>query len=172
MSRTAFRADAPLSAAAKSPDDILVRAMGTDDLPHVAAIEAQSQRDPWPQPSFQAELENPEVSLPLVAVRKKEIVGYVVPWFVADEVQIANIGVKEEHRRQGLGRFLLSLVLQRAEQRRCRVVFLEVRRSNLPARRLYESLGFVEDGFRRHYYGRDREDAIVMKRNLGPEHNL
>ena len=118
MSRTAFRADAPLSAAAKSPDDILVRAMGTDDLPHVAAIEAQSQRDPWPQPSFQAELENPEVWLPLVAVRKKEIVGYVVPWFVADEVQIANIGVKEEHRRQGLGRFLLSLVLQRAEQRR------------------------------------------------------
>jgi ribosomal-protein-alanine N-acetyltransferase len=152
-------------------DEILLRAMHPDDLHQVVAIEAQSQLDPWPPPSFRAELENSSVSRPLVAVRKNEIVGYIVPWFIEDEVQIATIAVKESCRRQGLGRFLLSHVLESALRRRCRLVFLEVRKSNLAARRLYESLGFVVDGLRSRYYSRGLEDAILMKKEMDPKSN-
>ena len=84
-------------------EEILLRAMRPDDLPQVALLEAQSQLDPWPQPSFRAELENSRVSQPLVAVRDDEIVGYIVPWFIEDEAQIATIAVKENHPRRGLG---------------------------------------------------------------------
>jgi ribosomal-protein-alanine N-acetyltransferase len=151
--------------------ELLLRRMELDDLPQVVAIEAQSQPDPWPQQSFRAELENSRVSLPLVVVRKNEIVGYVVPWFIEDEVQIATLAVKENHRRRGVGHFMLSHVLQLARQRFCCLVYLEVRESNLAARRLYEGLGFVVDGLRAQYYRRDREDAILMKKELVSKSN-
>ncbi len=153
------------------PGGFFLRAMQMEDLPQVAALETQSQRDPWPQQSFRAELENPRVSRPMVMVRKTEIAGFIVPWFIEDEVQIANIAVKANYRRQGLGSVMLSQIIHWAQRCQCRAAFLEVRRSNLAARRLYENLGFVEDGCRRQYYGREQEDAILMRKNLAPEHN-
>ena len=149
--------------------DIVLRPMVAADLLEVVAIETQSQRDPWTLQGFAAELENVRVSQPLVAVRDGEIVGYLVAWFIADEVQIVNIAVKEDHRRQGMARFMLSCVLQSALRRGCRMAFLEVRKSNLAARRLYQSLGFAADGLRPHYYSRGREDAILMKNGLAPQ---
>jgi ribosomal-protein-alanine N-acetyltransferase len=47
-------------------------------------------------------------------------------------------------------------------------LFLEVRPSNAPAIRLYESLGFEGIALRRGYYPADqgREDALVMRLGL------
>ena len=155
----------------KGVNEIYLRAMHPDDLPQVAAIEAHSQLEPWPQPSFRAELENFRVSKPLVAVREHEIVGYIVPWFIEGEAQIATIAVKASYRRQGVGRLMLLHVLESALRHRCRLVFLEVRKSNLAARRLYEDLGFVVEGFRSRYYRRGMEDAILMKKELDSKSN-
>ena len=46
--------------------------------------------------------------------------------------------------------------------------FLEVRVSNDPAIKLYESNGFRQVGRRKHYYpaGDVREDALVYRREL------
>ena len=41
---------------------------------------------------------------------------------------------------------------------------LEVRRSNEPARMLYERFGFSVAGIRRGYYSKPIEDAIVLSR--------
>lgn len=143
-----------------------MRPMRLDDLPQIVAIEAQSHLEPWTQQAFRAELEGSLVAQPFVALRNDEIVGYIVPWFVVDEVQIANITVKENFRQRGLGRMLLEHVLQLAEERRSRVIYLEVRDSNTAARALYESMGFVVEGMRPKYYGRGQEDAILMKKEL------
>ncbi len=143
-----------------------LRAMQLADLPQVVAIEAQSHLEPWTQQAFRAELEGSLVAQPLVALRNDEIVGYVVPWFVVDEVQIANITVKENFRQRGIGRMLLEHVLKFAAERCSRVVYLEVRDSNAAARAMYESMGFVVEGVRPKYYGRGREDAILMKKEL------
>lgn len=146
--------------------EINLRPMRLEDLPQVVAIEAQSHLEPWTQQAFRAELEGSLVAQPFVALRNEEIVGYVVPWFVVDEVQIANITVKENFRQRGLGRMLLEHVLTLAAERRSRVVYLEVRDSNTAARALYESIGFVVEGMRPKYYGRGQEDAVLMKKEL------
>ena len=145
---------------------LAVRPMQLADLPQVVAIEAHSHLEPWTQAAFHAELEGSLVAQPFVALRKEEIVGYIVPWFVADELQVANITVKESYRRHGIGRMLLAHALELAQQRCCRIAYLEVRDSNAAARALYESMGFVVEGVRPKYYGRAQEDAILMKKDL------
>ena len=45
-----------------------------------------------------------------------------------------------------------------------RRTFLEVRRSNVAAQQLYESLGFTVASVRRNYYTQPEEDALVLAR--------
>ena len=51
-----------------------------------------------------------------------------------------------------------------------RRTLLEVRRSNVPAQRLYQRLGFAVAGVRRNYYTHPEEDALVLTRQVLPEH--
>ena len=47
------------------------------------------------------------------------------------------------------------------------MLMLEVRESNLAARKLYLHAGFAEEGRRKDYYREPKEDAIIMwKQNL------
>jgi len=57
---------------------------------------------------------------------------------------------------------LLAALVKTAKERGARSVTLEVRESNLPARRLYISAGFQEEGRRKDYYRNPKEDAIIM----------
>ena len=68
-------------------------------------------------------------------------------------------------RGKGIGRALL-LELENILSEKSDAVFLEVRRSNVSARRLYESCGFSAIGERRNYYKLPTEDAILYKKDL------
>jgi ribosomal protein S18 acetylase RimI-like enzyme len=56
----------------------------------------------------------------------------------------------------------LAKTLAEAQTRKAQLMILEVRRSNLGARRLYRKFGFEERRLRRNYYG-PGEDALVME---------
>ena len=81
---------------------------------------------------------------------------------VLDEGYIGNVAVTPGHRRQGVGDALLAALTALGRERGLAFLTLEVRESNLPARRLYEKHGFRPAGCRRGYYSRPREDAILM----------
>lgn len=142
-----------------------LRPMRAEDLDQVLAIERRNFHEPWSRRSFLAEIETMPLSRPLVAVFAEQIIGYIVPWFVVDELQIANVAIHEDFRRRGLARRLIMHVCDLAQGRNCRVAHLEVRRSNTAALRLYESLGFQITAVRRNYYG-PNEDALLMSKNL------
>jgi len=82
-----------------------------------------------------------------------------------DEVEILNVATDPAVRRRGVGSALLQALLRLPG----RVLVLEVRESNLAARALYGTAGFVEEGRRKKYYPAlgiptgSREDAVVMK---------
>jgi ribosomal-protein-alanine N-acetyltransferase len=95
-----------------------------------------------------------------VAVREHRVAGFLVTRRTAEgEAEILNLAVAPDFRRQGIARALMCTFLHgfRGD------VFLEVRGSNSPARRLYKSLGFQELTLRENYYGTPPEAAIVMK---------
>ena len=79
---------------------------------------------------------------------------------------VADLGlmVAASHRRQGIGRALLEQAVDWARSAAIRKLELHVFPWNEPAIALYESFGFVQEGFRRAHYrrGADYVDAILM----------
>lgn len=144
----------------------LFEPMRREDVDAVLAIERASYEAPWKREHFLAEIHTNAVAEPHVLREGAQIVGYLCAWWVVDELQILNVSVRPSQRRRGHARRMLREVIAQARARGCRVVRLEVRTSNTPARRLYESFGFVGEGRRADYYARS-EDALLMRLDLG-----
>jgi len=144
------------------------RRMQVRDLPEVMEIERLSFSHPWHETTFQGELQNSPISFPVVAVRISDgrVMGYIIYWKIQDDIQINNIAVHPEARRQGLGEALLRYALAHIKAAGAAFVSLEVRVTNAAARCLYEKLGFEVFGIRKDYYTNPDEDAVVMGRYL------
>jgi len=144
---------------------VKIREMESFDLMQVLRIEQDSFTTPWSMTSFIFELTNP-LSILLVATLKNIVVGYVCASFVKEKGEIMDLAVMRNYRRKGIGRRLLMEAIHRLRKKGCKEIFLELRASNVAARKLYESMGFKMIGLRKHYYVRPPEDAIVMKLNI------
>ena len=144
--------------------------MEESHLKEVMAIERMSYTNPWVADAFRHEIAKNPFSRPRVAVtlpEPAEVAGYCVSWILFEQVQIQNVAVHPRHRRCGLARHLMVRALEEARERGARTAQLEVRRSNVVARKLYASLGFHETGERQSYYSRPVEDAILLQKVLG-----
>lgn len=148
--------------------------MNEHDLLEVVEIEETTGLSQWGWEAYRAELEKPEAVM-LVARRNapdaltgRSLSGYIAARINADELHVNNIGVWPESRRQGVGGALLGAALEEAVRRGAVEAVLEVRASNLPARRMYERFGFNVVGDRRNYYRGPVEDAKIMTMRLAP----
>jgi [ribosomal protein S18]-alanine N-acetyltransferase len=149
-----------------------VRPMHELDVPVVVAIERAAYQFPWSEGIFRDCLRVGYVCR-VIAVGD-DTAGYGIMSVGAGEAHILNVCVRDEYRCRGLARKLLLLLLDRARLAGMYEAFLEVRPSNTPAARLYQSLGFEQVGIRRGYYQATvgREDAAVLRRILLPEPKL
>jgi [ribosomal protein S18]-alanine N-acetyltransferase len=141
---------------------VLVRPMTIGDLEDVQLIERASFTAPWPANAYRQELEANRLAHYLVVVVGERIVAYGGIWLMVDEAHITTFAVHPAYRRRGLGERLLLALLDLAIARHAREATLEVRLSNLPARRLYEKYGFRPVGIRPRYYSDNQEDALIM----------
>jgi len=87
-------------------------------------------------------------------------VGYVIVEDVIDVINIVDVKVVDEHRRKGIARELFKYIFNYYKDRELRYM-LEVRKDNLPAISLYDSLGFNKIYVRNKYY--KDVDAIIME---------
>ena len=115
---------------------------------------------------YLAELDNTGVSYCfLIRDADARAIGFCSFWRVLDELHINNIAVLPEFRRAGIATALLTHVLAEGVRFGARRATLEVRRSNEPARSLYERFGFTIAGVRQGYYTKPVEDALVLWRD-------
>ena len=147
---------------ARPPLRLVVEPMRLDDLPAIQTIEQASFTAPWPANAYRSEIESNRLANYLVARAGDAIVAYGGMWLMVDEAHITTFAVDPAWRRQRIGERLLLAFLDLAVDRGAHEATLEVRLSNLPARRLYEKYGFRPVGLRPRYYSDDNEDALIM----------
>ena len=138
-----------------------MRPMRLEDLSTVMEIDRQCLPTPWSEAVWREELRS-SFSLYLVLVEGEAISGHIGVKCVIDELHVMTIAVRPERRRKGFARTLVKAAV--AAHPRAWRVYLEVRPSNLAARALYDSLGFVQTGIRPGYYG--DEDALLLTLDL------
>ena len=148
-----------------SEDDLRFRPMTTADMDELMVIERTSYRFPWSMGFFLQELQV-ACARSILAEADGRIIGYVLYWLLPGVIDIHNIAVHVDFRRRGVGRVLLKKVLAEARRQSTARVTLEVRKSNLPAQKLYESIGFRSTAIRKGYYSDDGEDALAMTLDL------
>ncbi len=141
---------------------LAIEAMRLEDLPVVQAIEQASFSSPWPPNAYRSELQTNRLASYLVVRVDGAIVAYGGMWLMVDEAHITTFAVHPAWRRQRIGERLLLAFLDLAMVRQAHEATLEVRLSNLAARRLYEKYGFRPVGLRPRYYSDDNEDALIM----------
>ena len=147
---------------ARPPLKLRIVPMQVADLPAIHAIERASFDSPWPVDAYRSELETNRLAQYLVAHADDGIAAYGGMWLMVDEAHIITFAVHPAWRRQHIGERLLLALLDVALDGGASEATLEVRLSNLPARRLYEKFGFRPVGLRPRYYSDNGEDALIM----------
>ena len=138
---------------------VAIRSARLHDVPAILAIEHEAPSAAhWSTKQYNKLVEGGVV---LLAEEAGRLCGFVCAHAVAGEWEIENVVVAAEFLRRGIADELVRELIQRAENEAASAILLEVRESNLPARRLYEKHGFREVGRRRVYYSDPAEDAIL-----------
>jgi [ribosomal protein S18]-alanine N-acetyltransferase len=131
----------------------------------VMEIERASFPVPWSIRAFEDEI-NRGISNLWALVSNEKVYAYMCFWMFDKEMHILNFAVHPEKRRQGLGRYLLVMVIDTGKSNGIENIWLEVRPSNGPALSIYKKFGFNDVGRRKGYYSDSQEDAIIMALDL------
>ena len=132
-------------------------------LDALMAVEQRAYSHPWSRGNFTDSLASGyQIELLLGG---EQVIGYFVAMPGVEEAHLLNITVAPEFQQQGWSVVLLDALALWARGRGAQWLWLEVRVSNLRARKVYEKYGFERVGERKRYYpsaSAEREDAIVM----------
>lgn len=151
--------------------EVFLDVMKEADLNQIIKIEKEAFSNPWNVKFFREELNYNTFSLYLTAKINKEIVGYAGCWFKDNvkEIHIVNLAIKKEYRRKNIATYLINEIINMAETINFNKITLEVRASNEKAINLYKKLDFIKSNIVPNYYLDNKEDAILMIKELKNE---
>ena len=137
----------------------MIRALEKADIDAVATLSLATFSDGW-----NADMINGSFSqngfLGWVAEKDGKIVSAVATSYLFDEGEVLFIVTDKNYQRQGLADALLKTAIKELASRGVKSIFLEVRKSNIGAIKLYSTNGFTKIAEREKYYG--DETAMIM----------
>jgi len=113
--------------------------------------ESQTYQDAVPSDAYLASLLGKNHFIALVALDENQVVGglaaYVLDKFEQErkEIYIYDLAIAKDYRRQGIATGLINHLKTIAQERGSYVIFVQADLGDIPAIRLYESLGTKED---------------------------
>ncbi len=131
------------------------------DIPKLAELEQDCFSVSWSEKMLMAECESGDC-LFIKAIIDSFIVGYVLYKHSAYEADLLRIAVVKKLQKQGIAKAIMQNSLKN-EEIKFKDIFLEVRESNIAARKLYESCNFQGIAIRKNYYEKPVEDAVIYK---------
>jgi len=131
------------------------------DLDQLEALEKICfKNEPWTKQMLEDSLH--DLQMIFIVAEDDYIVAYALMLVIPGiESQLCSIAVMPEYRRSGIAKKLLQILYDEAKSLNINEMTLEVRVSNINAQKLYENMGFVNEGIRPGYY-QNGEDAIIM----------
>lgn len=143
------------------------RPVQASDLADLHELESRAFPFPWTLGNLRDAL-SCGYRMELLQDGQGQLKGHMVVMPGVDELHLLDVAVAPECQGQGLGRAWMQRLRECAIHAAAAQVWLEVRRSNAPALKLYERTGFVHQGVRKGYYpaAGGREDALVMSWTL------
>lgn len=121
----------------------------------------------WTPDRIRAAIRSPN-NVVLAAVQGRRLCGFALLQIIENRSHLCLLAVAQGLRRQGLGRRLVTRLMQISRDRGCIAMQLELRLCNLEARALYRTLGFRLISHIANYY-ENKEPAAVMTRDLAPQ---
>ena len=141
-----------------------LRPMSVNDIVQVEALEgvafAGGVHEPWRAPMFEEELVQPGRTW-WVAHDRGEVIGFAGGLLAGDRLEVLDVAVAPERRHEGIASRLLARLAYDGQTLGATEISLEVHEGNAAARGLYESLGFMQVGLRRDYYGPGNHAMIL-----------
>ncbi len=134
--------------------------MAEADIPKVAQLEKEIFPDPWSEKVYRETFALTGVEY-IVAFDGDTLAGAAGVRNIVGTGEITNVMVKEGYRNRGLAGQIMKELLAAGRRIGASEFTLEVRKSNLPAIKLYENIGFVCEGVRPLYYRHPDEDALI-----------
>lgn len=132
-------------------------------LQAVLQVEQQAYAHPWLRANFLDSLQAGYQAQLLLA--DDTVLGYFVAMMGVAEAHLLNITVAPQQRGRGWARLMLEALAIWAKGQGAQTLWLEVRKDNRRAIKVYQACGFKRVGERRAYYPAahgEREDAVVM----------
>ncbi len=139
----------------------IIRRFKPSDFPYIMDIERKvfKEHDPYLYMQFYESCNEGFI----VAEVNGIVVGYVVGYQISENTgRIFSIAVYPNYQNRGIGSTLLKEIIRVLRGYGVTNIILEVRQSNIRAKRFYERHGFVQIGIVKHYYS-DGENAYLMK---------
>lgn len=132
------------------------------------AEQSYTTGSPWSRASFEQDLNHPQAEY-FIVTTNKELIGYIGYHRILDEAEIMNVVVSKQFQQQGIASQMMKQHLEKLTAEQVSQVFLEVRKSNQPAVKLYQKYQFAVIGERKNYYAAPQEDALIMQMKIKQE---
>lgn len=144
--------------------EIKISEMKVEDLEIIKDSLEDEFDDFWNYNILKKELNIDYANYIVAKNEQDEIVGFAGVQFVLEQADITNIVTKKNLRNKGIGAKLLEELIKISNEKNMTSITLEVNENNLPARKLYEKMGFHEIGQRKKYYN-GKNTAIIMEKS-------
>jgi ribosomal-protein-alanine N-acetyltransferase len=144
---------------------IIIRKFQPQDFPCVIDIERKvfNEHDPFFYMQFYETCSDSFI----VAEINGIVVGFIVGFMSSEDTgRIFSLAVDPKYRNRKIGSLLLNEIIDVIGKIGAVEIILEVRASNIKAKRFYERHGFFQTWIAEKYYN-DGESAILMKLKLG-----
>ena len=137
----------------------MVRSYQNSDTPEIIALGKEINSNFTSLFNVESLPKNEQV---IVYENNGQIMGFLHILINIDWIEILNLVVEENSRKQGIASVLLDYLLSDSSLDVSKIL-LEVRESNIPAINLYHKFNFFIINVRENYYG--DENGIVMERS-------
>ena len=146
-------------------DNIIISKMQDEDIEEALLTEQSHNIHILSKNILKEDIKNKNYNYLVAKNNNGKIIGYIGISYILEDADIISIVVHKDYTNHGVACLLLQEIFKFAKENNIKKIMLEVRRSNIPAQKLYEKHGFKQIAIRNNYYD-NTEDALIYEKEL------